>query len=183
MRLFAKTSLPAISPTAVQLTQTSKWLLLHHLHPGRIARSTKMTPKEKQPRWEITTKCCAGVVFTSALLHKGRAPAMLHLPGLTFRLCGGRWQSCGSDRSAPPFHTTHVEIILVRQSFLSPGQQLNGPEAFTCTSSKTTRLLLTCQSWHLGQFPMRFQQALCGNVGHDAYYFLHQPSNALFLDT
>ena len=77
-----------------------------------------MTPVEKQPRWENTTKCCAEAVSASI----DHSLAILHLTGPTFCLHAHHWQSYGGDKSASPSHTKHVEIILVRLRFLSPGQ-------------------------------------------------------------
>ena len=138
-------------------------------------------PTEKQPRWAFTTKFCAEEVSTSLLLHKGHPPAILHLMGLAFHLREGQWQNCGSDKLAPPSHTAHAEIILVGLYFLLVGQQLDSSKVLTCISRK---LRVCCVLVKVGMSPMRFQQALCGNVGEKlTYSLLHQPSNALFLNT
>ncbi len=65
-----------------------------------------MAPREKQPRWENTKKCYAEALSALLLLYRG-------LIGRTFRR-GRPWPNYGSDKSAPLFHTTPVEIILVR---------------------------------------------------------------------
>ena len=72
------------------LTWAISWLLPHQLpHPWRRkARATTIMLTEKQRKWENTMKYCAEVVSTLVLLHKGHPPAMLHLKGLLFRLCG-----------------------------------------------------------------------------------------------
>lgn len=138
-------------------------------------------PTEKQPRWEITTKCCAEAVSTSILLHPGHPPAMLHLTGPAFHLREDQWQNCGSDKLAPSSHTTHVEIILVRLYSLLVGQQLDDSGALTCISRKLRVYYVLVK---VGMSAMRFQQALCGNDGEIfTYSLLQQPSNALFLDT
>ena len=61
---------------------------------------------------------CAEAVSTLILLHSGNPPGVGHLAGPTLPLLGHHWQSGGSDKSVPPYHTTHVEIIMVRFIFL-----------------------------------------------------------------
>ena len=139
-----------------------------------------MTPTEKQPRWKNTMKCCVAAVSISILLYKGHAPATLHLARPTFHPCGSNWQICGSDKSAPPSHTTHVEIGLVCLSFVLPGPQLDGPGALTCASRKITLLLHTCSNLARYSISNEISTSAFHNL---AYYLLHQPLNALFLDT
>ena len=79
-----------------------------------------MTLREKPLRWKITMECYVEAVSTLILLHSGNVPGVGHLAGPTLGLLGDHWQRYGSDMSAPPYRTTHVEIILVRlSSFLS----------------------------------------------------------------
>lgn len=171
---------PSLS-TVVNRLRWQQWRLLHQLHLWTSARSMKVMPTEKQLRWENMTKCCAEAVSTSILLHKGHSPAMLHLTGPAFYLHGDQWQSFGSDKLAPPSHTTHVGTILVRLCFLSPRQQLDDFGALTCKSRK---LSVYYAPFKDGKSALSFQQALCGNFGQCFTYSLHyQPSNAHFLDT
>ena len=90
-------------------------------------------------------ECCVEPVSTLILLHNGNLPGVEHLAGPTLRLLGHHWQSGGTDKSAPPYHTTHVEIIGVSLSSLLPGLLFDGLDASKCTSRKIMRLLCTYQ--------------------------------------
>lgn len=90
-------------------------------------------------------ECCAEAVSTLILLHSDNVPGVGHLAGPTLRLLGHHWQSGGTDKSAPPYHTTHVEIIMVSLSSLLPGLLFDGLDASKCTSCKIMRLLRTYQ--------------------------------------
>ena len=88
-------------------------------------------------------ECCAGAASMLILLHSGNVPGVGHLAAPTLRLLGDHWQSGGSDKSAPLYHTTHVEIITVRLSSLLPGQLFDGLDASKYTFCKISRLLRT----------------------------------------